>query len=95
MPLGSITTGYFSLLLLQPRLLEDAVECTGGQFVARFAWYGNETGLVGMLVLTMAAFGPRPPPTVLLDRPDGFANFRVLGYPHLPTLVHRASEPGE
>lgn len=56
------------LLLLQTRLVEDAVECTKCQFIPRLTRDGNEARLLGMLVLTVTALSPGQPPTILLDQ---------------------------
>jgi len=51
-------------------LLEDAIECTRGEIVARVPRYCNAPGLLGVLELAMTAFGRDEKPAVFFDEPD-------------------------
>jgi hypothetical protein len=75
--------------LEEASLPENAPLEPDGQVLGGLAGNRDQPGLGGMLVLAVATTGPAEDPAVILDQPDGVADFHLLALPP-PRLVRAA-----
>jgi hypothetical protein len=64
--------------LLEPRLLEDAVQCARGKIVIRLPGNGHLAWLRRVLVLSMAATRGGKVPAIILKLPENLADFHAI-----------------